>query len=371
MKLSYWERQTWFQQVNYCVIGSGIVGLNCALALRQKYPKAKILVLERGQLPQGASTKNAGFACYGSVSELLADLEHHTEDEVFNLVNQRYKGSQLLRDTLGDKAIDYQQYGGYEVFLNRDQKRFEECYQQMKRLNELLHPIFKTDVFQLKPNTFNFKSCLPQLIQHQLEGQIDTGKMMQQLLQKVQSEGILVLNSAEVLSVSADVSSVKIQLPDIEFTAQHTFVATNAFAKDLLDVEVTPARNQVLITQPIHNLQLKGCFHLDEGYLYFRNIHNRILLGGARNLALETETTTDFKLTKLIQTKLESLLKEVILPDQDVEITQRWSGILGVGQQKKPMVKSVSNHLHCAFRLGGMGIAIGSQVGRDLAYLIK
>ncbi len=371
MKLSYWERQTWFQQVDFCVIGSGIVGLNCALALRQKHPKAKILVLERGQLPQGASTKNAGFACYGSVSELLVDLEHHTEDEVFNLVNQRYKGLQLLRDTLGDKAIDYQQYGGYEVFLNRDQKRFEACDQQMKRLNELLHPIFKTDVFHLKPNNFNLKSCLPQLIQHQLEGQIDTGKMMQQLLQKVQSEGILVLNSAQVLSVSAEVSSVKIQLPNIEFTAQHTFVATNAFAKDLLDVKVTPARNQVLITQPIHNLQLKGCFHLDEGYLYFRNIHNRILLGGARNLAPETETTTDFKLTNQIQTALETLLNKVILPDQDVEIAQRWSGILGVGQQKKPIVKSVSNNLHCAVRLGGMGIAIGSQVGRDLAHLIK
>jgi glycine/D-amino acid oxidase-like deaminating enzyme len=371
MNLSYWEQQSWFSKVDFCVIGSGIVGLNCALALRQHYPKAKILVLERGQLPQGASTKNAGFACFGSVSELLADLEHHTEDEVFNLVNQRYKGLQLLRDTLGDKAIDYQQYGGYEVFLNRDQKRFEACDQQMKRLNELLHPIFKTDVFHLKPNNFNFKSCLPQLIQHQLEGQIDTGKMMRQLLQNVQSKGILVLNSAEVLSVSAEASSVKIQLHNLEFTAQHTFVATNAFAKDLLDVKVTPARNQVLITKPIKNLQLKGCFHLDEGYVYFRNIHNRILLGGARNLSPEVETTPHFGLTNQLQTALETLLHEVILPDHDVEIDQRWSGILGVGQQKKPMVKSVSNNLHCAVRLGGMGVAIGSIVGKALAERIS
>ncbi|MBQ0741417.1 FAD-binding oxidoreductase, partial [Aquimarina celericrescens] len=79
--LSYWEQHTWFDNVDFCIVGSGIVGLSCALQLRKKHPKAKILILEKGILPQGASTKNAGFACFGSASELLSDMKNHTKEE--------------------------------------------------------------------------------------------------------------------------------------------------------------------------------------------------------------------------------------------------------------------------------------------------
>jgi len=88
MNLSYWEHKTWLSHVNYTIVGSGIVGLNCALQLKLQFPKAKILILERGILPQGASTKNAGFACFGSLSEILDDLKTHSEDEVIKLVQK-------------------------------------------------------------------------------------------------------------------------------------------------------------------------------------------------------------------------------------------------------------------------------------------
>ncbi|MBP6586322.1 MAG: FAD-dependent oxidoreductase, partial [Flavobacterium sp.] len=61
----------------------------------------------------------------------------------------------------------------------------------------------------------------------------------------------------------------------------------------------------------------------------------------------------------------------VILPNQAFEIEQRWSGIMGVGKQKKPIVKQLSEHVYCGVRLGGMGVAIGSIVGKELADLIE
>ena len=44
---------------------------------------------------------------------------------------------------------------------------------------------------------------------------------------------------------------------------------------------------------------------------------------------------------------------------------------MGVGNQKKAIVKQLSNHVFCGVRLGGMGVAIGSLVGKELAELIK
>src|SRR5690606_21468473 len=98
MNLSYWEYNTWLSNIDFAVIGSGIVGLNCALSLRKKYPNSKIVVFERGMLPSGASTKNAGFACFGSISEILEDLKTHSEEEVVQLVKTRVEGLKLLRN---------------------------------------------------------------------------------------------------------------------------------------------------------------------------------------------------------------------------------------------------------------------------------
>ena len=123
--------------------------------------------------------------------------------------------------------------------------------------------------------------------------------------------------------------------------------------------------------KPIKDLHIKGTFHLDEGYYYFRNINNRILFGGGRNLDFKTEETARFGKTEIIQNKLEDLLKTTILPNTNFEIDHSWSGIMGVGQQKNPIVKQISNHVYCGVRLGGMGIAIGSLVGKELADLVN
>jgi glycine/D-amino acid oxidase-like deaminating enzyme len=147
------------------------------------------------------------------------------------------------------------------------------------------------------------------------------------------------------------------------------FLATNGYTHDYQSDLVTPARAQALITQPIPGLKIKGTFHLDQGYYYFRNIDQRILLGGGRNLDFEGEKTTLEQTTLKIQNALEELLQQVILPNQKIEIAQRWSGIMGVGAQKKPIIKQLEPHVYCGVRLGGMGVAIGAEVGQNLAEL--
>jgi len=116
MILSYWENQTYFNKIDLVVVGSGIVGLNAAISYKTKFPKNKVLVIERGILPNGASTKNAGFCCFGSVSELADDIANMHEDSVWQTVDLRYKGLKNLRKIIGDKNMSYQQLGGYEVF---------------------------------------------------------------------------------------------------------------------------------------------------------------------------------------------------------------------------------------------------------------
>lgn len=235
----------------------------------------------------------------------------------------------------------------------------------------MLFPIFKQDVFTVSDNLFQFKNVHNQYIVNELEGQIDTGKMMEKLLLKTQQESIKILNGITVEDFTDNTNSVVVKTNVVEFTTRKLFVATNGFANKLLNEAIEPARAQVIITKPIENLHVKGTFHIEEGYYYFRNINNRILFGGARNLDFATEETTEFGNTEIITNRLKELLTTTILPDTNFEIDHTWSGIMGMGNQKTTIVKQLSNNVACGIRLGGMGIAIGSFVGQELSEFLK
>lgn len=370
MGLSYWEYKSWLSNIDFTIVGSGIVGLNTALKLKERFPKANILILERGFLPNGASTKNAGFACFGSLSEILDDLEIQSETDVVELVKKRIKGLEILRKNIGDKKLDFHMFGGYEFFFADDLETHAHTISRIPKVNDLLRPVFKEDVFSVSENHFGFRNIQEPMIFNKFEGQLDPGKMTGALLKKAQLEGIKILNGISVEEFSDNYNSVEVKTDKFQFKTGKLLIATNGFASQLGISEVKPARAQVLITRPIKNLKLKGTFHIDKGYYYFRNIGDRILLGGGRNLDFKTEETIEMVQTELVQQRLENLLKTVILPETTFEIDRRWSGIMGVGNTKVPVLKQISKNVFCGVRLGGMGVAIGSLVGKELAELV-
>src|SRR5690606_25202758 len=363
MNLSFWELETYFRNVDFTIIGSGIVGLSTAYHLRVKHPDAKILILEKGMLPEGASTKNAGFACFGTLSEILWYLDSNSEEEVYKLVERRFKGLQKLRSLIPDEKMDYRHFGGYEIFRENDKYLMDRSLADLDKINSWLKPIFGRNVFRKSTKDFGFNHTIG-MIETEFEGHIHTGKMMKSFVELVLSNQISILNNLEVKSVNETDSYVELELNNgFQFKSKKVLLCTNAFTKKLYDLDVVPARAQVLVTKPIENLPFKGCFHMDEGFYYFRNIGNRVLFGGGRNLDLEGETTTEFCTTDLIQNQLETYLREVILPNHEFEIDHRWSGIMGMGKQRSPIVKQLSENVFCGVRLTGTGIAIGSIVG--------
>lgn len=372
---SYWEKTSFFSGIDVAIIGSGIVGLSTAIFLKQKSPGLSISIFERGTLPSGASTKNAGFACFGSMTELLDDMKERNGNSVFELVEKRWKGLNTLRQLLGDDAIHYQEKGGFEVFLEKDEDIFSECLQRMEYFNQNLKDIIGTkNVFQVRDDLiskFGFQKT-GHLILNKAEGQIDTGRMMRSLISTAKKMGIEIWNGLKIQKLDESGKNSRLWVSENHFVeAKKTLVATNGFAAQLIsELDLKPARNQVIITEPIHSLPFEGCFHLDRGYYYFRSVDirnssaKRILFGGGRNLAAQEETTASFGQTEVIQSALEKKLREIIYPKRKLKLEMRWSGILGVGKTKEPILRKISPSIYVAVRLGGMGVAIGSLLGK-------
>lgn len=369
--LSFWEKD-FFIEYDHIIVGSGIVGLSTAISLKEKKPDSRVLVLERGVFPTGASTKNAGFACFGSLSEIAADLKKLSEEEVFNLVKLRWDGLQLLRNRLGDERIDFQNYGGYELLRESELVALDE----LDRINHLLYPLFGKTVYSIcneRIHSFGFPAkAVNTLIFNPLESQIHSGKMMKNLIQLAAEKGVEILTGAQVVAFEEKADSVELAIADgPTFRAQQVAFCTNAFSKWFFPkFDLEPGRGVVLVTKPIQNLKLKGTYHYEEGYYYFRNYQDRVIFGGGRNIDFDTEKTTNFDINQQILNKLKSDLEEIILPNQSFEVEHVWSGIMAFGPNKKPIVQRQSERVCVGVRLGGMGVAIGSKIGLELAELM-
>lgn len=373
--LSYWERETFFRHLDVAIIGSGIVGLSAAIHLKELHPELQVAVLERGVLPFGASTRNAGFACFGSMSELIDDLQHTSEDEVWALVERRWRGLQRLRERVGEARMRYEALGGYELFRPDEGSVFQKCADHIITFNEELYNITgNKNTYQVvneKIHQFGFRQTQHLILNNQ-EGQLHTGKMMEALLQIAAQKGVRLFNGVVIRNWHFATNEVQLVTEEgWEIHSKKALIATNGFARQLLpELAVQPARNQVLITKPIPDLRVQGAFHYDRGYFYFRDVEGRILLGGGRNLALQEEETVAFGTTELIRGALLQLLQDVILPGQAFEIDTWWSGVMGISNMKKPIVQKVASNVAVAVRMGGMGVAIGSLVGEEGAELV-
>jgi glycine/D-amino acid oxidase-like deaminating enzyme len=368
--LSFWERSTYTDGIDFTIIGAGIVGMSTALHLRKAHPKAKIVILERGYLPTGASTKNAGFTCFGSPTELSDDLSKMDENTVWETVYMRLEGLRELFSLVDPTKIQYEACGSWDI-IREDEESLKPDF--LSYLNDKLFDITGEKMVYGEDSTkmteSGFRGVKTSYF-NRLEGAIHTGKLIEELHRSCTNEGIHFLFGVEVLSFESQDSVVEIHSSMGILQTEKLFVCTNAFAKEYLS-DIQPARAQVLVTKPILNLAVNGTFHMESGYYYFRNVGNRILFGGGRNLDFSGETSTEFETTQLIQEKLKQQLKELILPSTAFEIDYSWSGIMAVGSEKKPIIQKTNKNIAFGVRMGGMGVAIGASVGKQLSKIFS
>ncbi|ANH83842.1 FAD-dependent oxidoreductase [Niabella ginsenosidivorans] len=350
------------------IIGAGFTGLWTAIFLRQKFPSKKITIVERGTIPAGASLRNAGFACFGSLTEILSDAGLMGHEKALELVRMRFDGLRTIQKVFGNALIDFSLCKGYELLSG------EEYLKDLSMLNEWLYLVTGSpDTFTVsdeKIESFGF-GAIAHLIENRFEGSLHSGKLVNALFQLAVKMDIRFLFATTVREVEEQSDGIRLitaKGPDLR--TERLVYCTNAFSNQLLPkTDLVPARGQVLLTEPVPDLKFTGTFHYQEGFYYFRNLNDRILLGGARNTSLQTEYTLDAFTTLPVQQALEHFLSTVILPGRCPEITHRWAGIMAMGKEKMPVTEQLSDRSFCALRMSGMGVALAPAVARKIVEL--
>jgi glycine/D-amino acid oxidase-like deaminating enzyme len=358
---SYWESELYDRRYDLIVVGAGLTGQSIAYFYKKSHPGQQVLVLDRGFFPIGASTRNAGFACFGSVTEHIADREIEGEVQIIGRIRRRIQGLKLLRRTLGDENIGYCEPGSFEIFT--DNQTFEKAKEHIELCNAwLLEAAGLEKVYRVTE-----KNGFP-AISIEGEGCLHPGKMMRTLYERNLHLGVEFRWQTVVTAIDEEKGEVRLK-NEISLNARKLAIATNSFTSTLWKEEhIKPGRGFVFVTQPIPDLRWKGTYHYDGGYYYFRNVdEHRLLLGGARSLDIDVETTIEFGVNENIKNHLIGFANDVLCLPKGWAIEAEWSGIMGFTATKSPILKKISDKAVIVAGLSGMGVALGMQLGKEAA----
>lgn len=372
--LSYWERSLFPLDCDLCIIGGGFTGSWAAFHLSKLKPGLKVILLESQSNGRGASTRNAGFLCYGSPSEILEDIEKMGEERAAKLVSQRYLGLQMIKKFIPAKDVEMKMSDGFEFFPNKLEELRQLTLAKVVDLNNLLSPHlgFTPFYFQTPPSTSSREH--PPLNNHLIrsisirgEGQVNPAKLLQYLNLWNRSTGSELIEGVEVTELQEGAHSVKVETNiGLNIDAKKVLVATNGFYNRLFPNSnlLKPARNVIALLQPDRPLGITGNFHCDRGYIYFREVDNKLLIGGGRNWAGEGEYTESMKVNEDIEKQLIQFAEEQIFTHPiHFKKIHSWAGIMGVGDEKQPVMKWESDRIYSAVRLSGMGVALSPLMG--------
>ena len=388
MPIGYWESEHLLAPADLTVIGAGIVGMSTALHYKAQHPHERVRIIERDVLGEGGTTRNAGFACFGGPGEWLDDLETLGRSKWLELIRMRAEGLRALIELLGEEALGMEWSGGWELFAPSPTglKRSREADASLATLNEAVQPLMASILGHLAPHPLDTPALVhsparaAQFGAHSAihlpwEGMLHTGRMVSAFHKAIQVAGIQCLNGCTVSALEPPVaphSAWSINTQRGVLKSRSIAICTNGFAREIMpQAEVKPAPNRVLVVRP-SKMPPPGAYHIEDGYLYFRTLPDgQVLFGGGRQFGIELPPFP--QRDENAEDRWDALLEEAAtqwLGNIDA-VSHRWTGWLGVGTDRVPLLGSTAPGLHHAVRMGGMGVAMGCGLGQQLALSIS
>lgn len=301
------------------VVGAGVTGLSCALTLAQA--GVAVRVCDAYGVAGGASGRNAGFALRGCAIAY---------DDA-----QAVLGAMAARElwTLSEAALGRLEALAGDAYRPEGSLRLAVDAAERERIRAEYEALV-ADGFAAEWREPPVGGCGSRFhggLFHPTDGALHPVRWIRRLAAAAEAAGAGIVEGSRVG-----------QLAELE--AQHVVIATDGYGTGLiagLDRVITPARGQVIATEPVSPRAVTCPHYARDGYDYWQQLPGgRLVVGGFRDCDLEGEATREEGVTPAIQARLEALAADIL--GKAPRVTHRWSGSWGETPDRLPLVGPVA-----------------------------
>jgi len=336
-------------QADVAVVGGGITGCACALALAEG--GLHVRLFDAREVAGGASGRNGGFALRGGAAPypVLADSIG------FEATAAVWRWTEAELRALGPLAGDALRLTG-SLRLAADDEERDELREEYEALVEAG---FAAEWREDLPPPLAGR--YPAALYHPPDAVLQPARLVRRLAQRAAEAGVEIHEHTRVGSVD-------------DTRAAAVVVATDGYPSGLLgELEglIVPTRGQVIATEPFEEMLFEIPHYGRHGFDYWhQRPDGRIVAGGFRDVSLDTEFTADEVTTLVVQNALESFVEEHV--GRPLRVDYRWAGIFGMVFDFLPVAGRVpgDERLWLAGGYSGHGNVLGFACGRLVARAI-
>lgn len=360
------------QEFDIVIIGGGVAGLSSAYWILKENQNLKVALVEKGEIGDGATGRNAGFITCGSVEHFNRLVTKHGMDEAKEIWKFSEENLNLLKSHIiegHESELDFENLGSFS--LASTQSEMDELKKSSSIMSDL----------GINVETLSESSIVERLsakgfvggIKYTDDASIHPLKLLGRIKDIIlKDENFSLYENSEVFSIDQDGESKRVKTKSGEFTSSIVIMATNGYSPLLHDFfkdKIYPTRGQILSTSSVERFMEGPCyanFVLD----YFRQLPSgELVIGGFRQLQKDAEIGYSDETSDVIQNALEHFIGEHLPKLDKVKITHRWSGIMGFSVDGQPMVGAIPTDQQLYF-IGGFtahGLGLAFHCAKSLA----
>lgn len=379
MSISFWLDQSSSTQTktyDFVIVGGGIAGLSTAYWLQKEQPTAKIAIIEKDRVGFGASGRNAGFVTCGSTAHYMKLNQQFgtakaTEIWKFSEQNRELLKSHIIEDQAD--SVDYRQTGSCTVAPNEEMwQKYKDTANLMKAQGLAVQEV-DSNYMESDYGVVGFLGG----IEYRDDGFVHPMKLLERLKSKLHVD---IYEGTEVFAIESSGNTQKLKTDRGLFETPKVLLTLNAYLPMVLKnftKILTPNRGQILVTEPLPQF-VKGPCYLTKYLCYFRQLPTgHLLIGGFRNLSLETENNLLDQTTEVIQEALIKFVRDTFKHGKSAKVAYQWSGIMGFTPDEQMIIGALPNNPGVSLMAGcsghGMGLSfhaakvlVGSLFGKEI-----
>lgn len=327
------------------VVGGGITGCSCALALAEA--GLRVRLYDAREIAGGASGRNGGFALRGAAAPYPVLVESIGRERAAALWRWTEEALAELAEVAGDA---FRRTGSLRLAADE-----AERLELAAEVEALRADGFAVEWHELGPP---LAGAYPGAIFHPPDGVLQPARLVRRLARRAAERGVEIREHERVGSRA-------------ETGAEAVVVCTDGYPSGLLgELEglIVPTRGQVLATEPVPERLFEVPHYGRHGFDYWHQpLDGRIVAGGFRDVALQDEFTAEEAVTPAVQGALERFVSALV--GRPLRVDYRWAGIFGLVLDFLPVVGRVpgADGVWVAGGYSGHGNVLGFACGRLVA----